>query len=327
MLGLAIYAWVSKLSTSLYPVLFIFVVSGLLNAFSIVISAVNKGLNDFTVEAKVSSFYSLLLIFFLAGAYFVFPRTSMTVGLCMLLSNALEFGAALLLVKPMMQTETGILPSHTIVRDLLKFGLPFALNLILATLYFQIDTLIVGQILNLEEVGFYQAAIRLVMATIPVAMILINAFYPRLVRAYDPEARKFITSDHQKMLAALLVLGIAGAILFNILAQPIINLIYGPKMLASVPILQIFALVLVFRFMAGGYAVLLIARGQQIVLVWAAGSATVVNVVLNLVLIPRFGIAGSAWVNVITNLLILLIYLVAFHNKRHVPLWGFRGAA
>ncbi len=326
LVGLGIFAITSGQPPALYITLGIFVISGILNAFSTVISAVNKGLNDFTVEAKVAVVKTLTLCIFIFGALALMPQTSTTVGWGTLLSNVLGIAAAVWLVKPLLRKEPGILPDRETIRKMLQIGMPFAVQIIFATLYFQLDSLIVGNLLNMESVGYYQAATRIVIAVIPVAMIIVNAYYPRLARDYDPETSTFRSRDPQKMIGSLLLLGLAGMLFFMILAEPIISIVYGPKMFASVAVLRIFAVVLLFRFVAGGFGVLLIACGRQTVLLQAAVAATILNVVLNLVLVPQYGIESSAWANVITNMLILVIYLLAFYNRPRVWLSKlFRG--
>ena len=153
-IGLGIFVAFSHLPPGFYLVLSIFGVAGILNGFSTVISAINKGLNDFMVEAKVAVIKTLSICIFIFGALVLFPHTSITFGWAMLISNVLGLVAALILVRPLLMMERGLRPNHIIVRNLLGSGFPFALQLFLGTLYFQFDTLIVGQLINMKQWPF-----------------------------------------------------------------------------------------------------------------------------------------------------------------------------
>ena len=314
-LGLGVFVTFSQLSSSTLPALLAFAAFGIIGGFNAVIPAINKGLNDFTVEAKVATITSVSLCILILAALAILPRTSLTVSWAALISNSIGFVSAILFVRSLARGEKNYYPDRKVVQYLFRTGFPFALQLILGTLYFQVDTLIVGKLLNMEAVGYYQVAVRLVTAALPVSVILTSVFLPRLARAYNPKIRSFSSSDPLRMIGVLIILGISSTIFFLISAKPIITILYGSKMLASVPILRIFALVLIFRFVASGYGLLLIASQRQAITAWTAGIATVVNVFLNFVFVPQFGIAASAWSNVLTNFLILLIYLVAYYGK------------
>lgn len=317
--GLALLIRIANISINSSLIL-IFMVSGILNSFSTVISSVNKGQNDFSVEVKVaiSQMISLCILIFMA--MMVLPKSSMLIGWVMLTSNLVGLIIALILIKPLFMGDSSLLPDAGTMGKLLKIGFPFAIQLIFGTLYFQIDTLIIGKLTGMEAVGFYQAATRIVFAVFPLALIINNVFYPRLAAVYNPDTQNYQTSDGYKMMFLLLLISIILTIFLIVFAQPVVYLIYGPKMVPSIPVLQVFSLILLFRFVAGGLGILLITCQKQIFLVIAAIIATVTNLILNFIWVPSYGIISSAWANVITHLIILSIYLFAFSFRSKIRL-------
>ena len=303
----------TQVPPELIGVISIFVTFGILGAFSTVISAVNKGLNDFSIETKVAVVRSLLICVLVPLTIVLFSREAEIVGLAAVGSNLGGVLVALILVRPNIKMNTSAMDLRQIVA-LLRSGFPFALHLILGTLYFQVDTLIIGNLLGLEQVGMYQAATRLVSAALPLSVIVNNVYLPRLSNSFITETGENFSSEQRKLILIMGALGISTTVFFVVLSHPLIATIYGEKLAASVPILQIFSLVLLFRFVASGYGILLIASQRQIVMVWTAAAMTVLNLSLNLIFIPRFGISASAWIGVLTNLSILIIYIMAFHH-------------
>jgi O-antigen/teichoic acid export membrane protein len=71
-------------------------------------------------------------------------------------------------------------------------------------------------------------------------------------------------------------------------------LLFGDGFVAGQTALRILAGCQLFNAAAGPVGVLLVSGGHGRVMAWALGSAVVVNLVLNAVLIPPLGMAGAA---------------------------------
>jgi O-antigen/teichoic acid export membrane protein len=254
---------------------------------------------------------SALLSFLIAAAMLLAPHSAFIIGMIFMGSSILTLGLSIGLVS--LRVPVGALPCPraSVVWRTLKDGFPFGLQVILATLYYQVDTMIVAEMLDVGMVGYYQASARLVLAVLPFAMLFINTFYPRLAGSYNSKTGDVECRSATAMMGILTVFGLVGTMVLGLFARFWILTIYGPKMLSSVAVLQILSLVLLIRSVAGGLGIVLIARRRQVVLVWAAGVATVVNVALNVLFIPRAGILACAWVNVFTNCIMLCIYAAA----------------
>jgi O-antigen/teichoic acid export membrane protein len=93
-------------------------------------------------------------------------------------------------------------------------------------------------------------------------------------------------------------IGVGGALL----ARPIVNVLFGPNYSASVPALQLLAWSAVLVTMRGNFRHTLNAVGLQRLDLACAAAAAAFNIVLNLLLIPRFGINGAASATVISEI-------------------------
>lgn len=213
-----------------------------------------------------------------------------------------------------------------LARRLLKMALPFALVFLLNTVYFRIDVVILSAMRPLTQVGYYSAAYKFLDGLAFVPQTIMNAIFPTLsvVHLEAVASMRQAYTATIRLLAALampftVVLGFgAGAIL----SAPFIR-VY-PQ---SAPALQILALAIVFMFINSTFVFGLGAMDRQMDSVLLAGMSIVVNVTLNLILIPIFprstGYLGSSWATVLTEVFLLVAgyWMVRRRLEYRLP-WG-----
>ncbi|HKC82813.1 MAG TPA: polysaccharide biosynthesis C-terminal domain-containing protein, partial [bacterium] len=101
-----------------------------------------------------------------------------------------------------------------------------------------------------------------------------------------------------------------------VLAAPLTSLLLGPGFGPSEPALRILSLALGVAFVNSAFIGALNASDRQISFTWAAGWSLVVNVALNLALIPLFGYKGASWATVATELALGVVGWIL--TARHV---------
>ncbi len=193
-----------------------------------------------------------------------------------------------------------------IARGLLRAAVPFALAAITSFLYFRVDVVLLGVLSSEESVGQYSAAYRFVDGMILVPIALAYVFFPGWVR---PGARK----SHALVVVKMLVLlGLVASLAFLVAGRDAARFLLGPEFAGSGETLFILAL---------GFPVLFV----DVVAVWLAYShrrewdvikvslaALVVNVGLNLVLIPRYDFEGAAAATVVAEVVNFAGYAILF---------------
>lgn len=193
-------------------------------------------------------------------------------------------------------------------KPLARAALPLGLASIANSIYWQIDSFLLLRIAGASESGIYGAAYGFLSPLIFLPAAVMTSLYPVLsaVHARDPARTRRIV---QLGLDAMAVIGLpvlAGTIA---LSDPIIHLMYGDEFARSaglLPILMIAFVSICYGSLAGYMAPVL---GLQWRLAAYAVTGAVANVILNLVLIPRYGAHGSAWATVITELLTMTLML------------------
>lgn len=161
------------------------------------------------------------------------------------------------------------------------------------TLDFQLDAFLISLYLSETDIGWYGAAQTIVLGFWMMATAFRTTLYPLMARAHQEAPQKLpiiYRRAHQYLL--LVALPIAAGI--TLLARPIVRLVYADAFEATVPALQIMIWAVVFAFVNVPNARLVLVRNRQKQAGWMTGISMIVNVVLNLLLIPRFGIVGAA---------------------------------
>lgn len=181
-------------------------------------------------------------------------------------------------------------------------GLPFALTYFLVMVYFKIDSVMLSKMAGDEAVGAYNAAYNLVFALMIISYAMVNSLFPAIASSYfrDKEYSQKILSVGLKY---SLVLSLPFALGGTFLAEKVIFFIYGTQYSASVLALRIVIWVLPVLFVTNLLGNCLGAIYRQKEVLYVALANALVNVILNLILIPRYSLYGSAVATLVTELL------------------------
>ena len=192
--------------------------------------------------------------------------------------------------------------SKKIASNLLKFSWPLALSVFLISIHTKIDVVMIGNILNIEQVGIYGAAVKLSEAWLFFPAILVSTFMPYFIslRALDNSLYHVrLIQLYSLMFWFSFLVGV----IVVIFGETIINLTFGVDYTDAY-------LALVFNIWNGIFVSQALARGiyminenLQIYRLYSNMIVVVLNISLNLVLIPEYGIVGAAIATLVTQFL------------------------
>ncbi|ADJ13944.1 polysaccharide biosynthesis protein [Halalkalicoccus jeotgali B3] len=186
------------------------------------------------------------------------------------------------------------LPTEFPAKELFNFNTYNTVFVFLTVSLYNVDILLLQPMVGSHETGLYKAALVIAefLWLIPTAVQII--FIQSSSEMWSRDASEEITSmvstatRYTLVLTTLLLLGIAA------LAAPFMELYFGPEFGAAVvPMLLLLPGVLGFAVARPIYAIGQ-GKGELQILIVATGTAAVINLALNLLLIPRYGMAGAA---------------------------------
>lgn len=186
-----------------------------------------------------------------------------------------------------------------LMRDLMRRGLPLGLSAVLGAAALRIDTVMLEGFKGPGAVALYGVAFRFLESFLFVAWGLANVALPRMVRSDAPVAAQTFEIVLALCLAFYLPLAVVGAFAGDWLVTTIFGERYAP---AGAAVLWLTAAGI---FYGAGYLARMgcLSLGRRRAIAWAALIALLVNVPLNLVVIPRFGFEGAAVVTLITGVI------------------------
>lgn len=151
------------------------------------------------------------------------------------------------------------------------------------------------------------------LAVIP--KLLLTLYYPRFARAHAAGGTK-LQHDFTMLLKTTSALGLPVIFLTIVLSPEIIAVLYGSGYEPSVLLLRLLAIAALPLLWAAGLPSMLMAARQERAALHCFGIAMLLNVTLNLALIPRFAGVGAAFVTLVAESSVLATGV--FYVQRHL---------
>lgn len=200
--------------------------------------------------------------------------------------------------------------SISALKKLLKNSYPFIFSAVLMTVYGQTDKIMLKSYLDNASVGLYSVSLTLAGAISIIPSAIIEGFRPDIMnfKVSDPQRYR---QRLQQVYGLVFWVSICYCVFITIFARPIIQLLYGSAYLGAVPSLALIVWYTSFSYFGSVNNIYMVAEGKSRWVQVTTLSGALLNILLNALLIPNFGIVGAAGASLITqvvaNFLLLLI--------------------
>ncbi|MCX6764885.1 MAG: flippase [Candidatus Nealsonbacteria bacterium] len=197
-------------------------------------------------------------------------------------------------------------------------ALPLGLAGSFGSLYSYTDSVIMGYLGMINETGWYNAAYRISFTAFIFIGLISSSFYPVLSENFrkSKEMLQKVWNYEIEIIIILVFLFVTGGI---VLASKIINFAYGPAFFPSILAFQILIVTTGITLFYTTLKDLLIVANLQKKFFIAIAAGAIINIILNLILIPRYSLYGSAVATTITHSLILItlaIFILKYTSIR-----------
>lgn len=256
--------------------------------FSNIVSTIVRGLIVFfgasaVLFAMVNVLYFVFLFLFLC--FFYFSKSGKNIGKwCFSLADAKEF--------------------------LSKSWMIYA-GSIFAVINLKIDNVMIKWTLGSEAVGKYAVASTLSEAWYFVPIAIVTVLFPRLIKLKEIN-EKLYAKKLQQLFDLLMALSILVAISITVVSSFFIEQLYGHQYLISSQVLVVHIWGGVFIFMRSLVSKWILIEEKYFFSMFSQGLGAIMNILLNLYLIPKYGIIGAAYATVVSyafsSYFALLIY-------------------
>lgn len=300
----------------------LFTLTMVLESYGMVFSSIRRILGDF----KLVSFFRVLkttINLLIVVVALSINNSVLYLAFASVLLNSVIFIISLvnsvLLLKPQLKLE--------LIKDFFKDSTIFSFSDFFNGIYAKLATVLLSFFSPLHSVGIFSAAIKFTN----VANLFPNqvrfALLPTIYRILDDDKRKKLAApdeshlrqENQKrvfkiILKYMLIFATPFVISIFLFSDSIMHLIFGRKYDLSIPLVKLFSLFIYFRFIQAPFTLFYIAMHRHKNMVYCQASACFVNLILNLLLIPKHSAYGASIATVISDGLLLII-LIVFGTK------------
>jgi len=199
------------------------------------------------------------------------------------------------------------------IKGFVKKSLPFVATAIFLPIFYRIDIVMLTHLKGSVVAGIYTAGYRFVEALTSFAIIYTITIFPVLAHSFKHEKSR-MDIIYEKSLKYIFILTIPIAVGTVIIADKIITLVLGDEYIESAIALKILIWVLIFVFLNGLFGAYLASIRRQGIVAITLGSGILVNIILNLLLIPELSYVGAA-ISTLTTQAIISVVMVMYISR------------
>lgn len=210
----------------------------------------------------------------------------------------------------------GFIFKKEIAKQMLNDSLPLIFASAFFAIYARIDQVMIKNMLNSESVGLYDAAVKLSEIWYFIPNIIITSIFPAIVNI-KKVSEELYYKRLKKVFFIVTAISFLTAFFTFLFSKNIILIVFGSGFIGAVTVVNIYVwsnIGAILNFIS--QQILIIEnQGQKISLIVFGGMIT--NILLNLLLIPKYGISGAAFATLISYF-VPFISLLFFKTTRKI---------
>jgi len=280
----------------------------IIDQFTISFWGVFRGFQNLKYEAISIAINQIIIV--VSGAVVLYLRLPLIwLMLPFILGSVFNLLYSGVSVHKVLKIDFKLLLDKKVLKFLFSIGLPFALIAIFSRVYGYIDSVMLSKIIGDKAVGWYSVAMKIPFALQFIPAALSAAIFPAFSKYFqhDKNQLKF-TFDRVMKFLLVIVLPISAGV--TVLSKPIILFFYGSDYLPAVLPLQILMMGLIFVFLNFPLGSLLNGCDKQVANTVLVGCTMLLNVIINIFLIPKYSFVGAACAFLVSHTFLFLLSLI-----------------
>jgi O-antigen/teichoic acid export membrane protein len=185
-------------------------------------------------------------------------------------------------------------------REVLTYSLPLLYTGIVFSLLFWTDSLVIGRHLPPEQVGMYAVAITLVSLLGILPELFMQLFFPLLSGYFAKHNLKDIHYLVQRVSTWVIIGNVPLALALCVFPGAFVNLFFSNAYAGAAESIRILAIGGLIGSLTNGLSALLTAQGRTRLMACNVTCMVMLNLILNILLVKRYGIEGVATATAIT---------------------------
>ncbi len=180
----------------------------------------------------------------------------------------------------------------TLAKKLLKYSWPLMVSGIMVSLYMRIDAIMLQNMKGTKVAGAYATVSMLSEAWNFIPAVIVTSLFPAILNARRDDINRY-KKRIQNLYDLMVYLSVPVALIITF-AAPLIYKVYKPEYAYAAPVLSVHIWSGVFVFLGAASSQYLIAENYNTLTFIRTGFGALINIVLNIILIPKMGMMGAA---------------------------------
>jgi O-antigen/teichoic acid export membrane protein len=199
--------------------------------------------------------------------------------------------------------------------ELFKLGGPLLLSAIGAIVYLKSDVFIIEYLLGENNVGIYSAGTQVIEVLYALPIMICTSIFPIMMSKLKSDS---LSLFDEKVVFYLFVVSTIIAVFLYLLSEHLILLLYGDEFFESSKVISIYAFSLPIVFLRAYLSKWIIAKEIYFLSLSTQLFGAFLNIVLNFILIPYYGLVGAAWATIISMFLASTFPLYFSKDSRYM---------
>ena len=193
-----------------------------------------------------------------------------------------------------------------IAKSLIKNSWPLIFSGIVVSLYMKIDQVMIKEMLDIQAVGIYSSAVKLSEAWYFIPVVICSSLFPAIIES-KKESEELYYKRLQKLYDFLFIIALAIVLPTTLLSDLVIDILYGQDYFGAGTILSIHIWAGLFVFLGVGRGNWILTENLQKYTLMYTSVGAASNIVLNIYLIPLYGINGAAFATLISQFIVVIL--------------------
>ena len=195
----------------------------------------------------------------------------------------------------------------------------FFLMAVATTIYTNLDTVMLGFMKDDVEVGYYTAAVKVKTLLVSFVTALSAVLLPRVSYYIEHEMEDAFIRMSQKALNFVVLISVPVTMYFVIFAKESILMLSGSEFAGAVVPMQIIMPTVIFIGITNVLGIqILVPLGEEKKVCYSVLVGAIVDLLVNVICIPRFASSGAAFGTVVAEISVLIVQVVILGDKMKI---------
>ena len=196
-----------------------------------------------------------------------------------------------------------------IFRELFSYSWPVLFFGLLVGILYGIDSFVIGYFRNAIEVGFYNAAVPIALLLSITPELFMSLFFPLITKEYSKKNLLTIKQLSQQVGKWIFIINLPIFIIIILFPGIFISILFGKEYLVAENALRILSIGALFSSLTLVASNLILMVGKTKTILINLIGISIFNIILNIILVPRYGINGAAFSTMLSGIILGMLFL------------------